>query len=167
EWVSRFAAPILAEQDQVIERAQSLAYTAPRKGQSSLPLGLAVQLSTRDKGVAIDDHHFHDSWTAYQLHDTRWVVRFTYTSRKRIQHADWEVDVRAGALTALNRAASELGYVEKGRRRAGLLATEPPPVVDAGSGGTDTGPTSATPTARKRSGAKRASRKRAAKKTVP
>ena len=44
EWVSRFAAPILAEQEQVIERAQSLAYTAPRKGQSSLPLGLAVQL---------------------------------------------------------------------------------------------------------------------------
>ena len=37
EWVSRFAAPILAEQDQVIERAQSLVYTAPRKGPGWCP----------------------------------------------------------------------------------------------------------------------------------
>ncbi|MDQ1395751.1 MAG: hypothetical protein QOG64_1010, partial [Acidimicrobiaceae bacterium] len=129
EWVGRFAAPIMAEQERVIDRALALVYTAPRKGPSSMALGLAVQLVTRDKGIAVDEDRFHEAWTAYQLRDSRWVVRYTYTSRRRIQHADWEVDVRAGTLTALNRAASELGYVDKSRRRAGL-PHEPTAVVD-------------------------------------
>src|SRR5204862_5006336 len=38
DWVERFAVPIVAEQAQVLERALSLTYVAPRRGPSALPL---------------------------------------------------------------------------------------------------------------------------------
>ena len=50
--------PILAEQEQVIERAQSLVFVAPRKGPSSMPLGLAVQAVAREKGIVFEEYHF-------------------------------------------------------------------------------------------------------------
>src|SRR3954468_10130732 len=42
DWVRRFAAPVLAEVRQVIERARDAVYDKPRFGLSSLPLGPAV-----------------------------------------------------------------------------------------------------------------------------
>ena len=62
------------------------------------------------------------------LRDARWVVRFEYEARKRKQLAEWEVDLKAGALTPRNRLGSDLGYVESGRRR------RPGPPVPTGGG---------------------------------
>ncbi|MDP9389156.1 MAG: septation protein SepH, partial [Actinomycetota bacterium] len=112
EWVQRFAAPILAEQARVVERAQRLTLAKSRLGPSSEPLVTSVQLNLNDRGVHFSDDVFADSWSAYNLHGTRWAVRFAYTSRQRRQVAEWEVDVREGALTARNRLASDLGHVE-------------------------------------------------------
>jgi len=117
DWVERFAVPIIAEQSQVLERALALTYIAPRRGPSALQLGESVAFVCSDKGLDVSDALFDRSWSAYQLRDNTWVVRFSYTSRKRPQHADWEVDLRGGSLEALNRQAAEFGYVAKGQRR--------------------------------------------------
>ena len=130
EWVARFAAPIMAEQQQVLDRARGLVFTAPRKGESSLPLGASVQWAVAERGVGMSEAEFERAWSAYQLRDGSWVVRFAYTSRRREQHADWQVDLRHGGLTSLNRLATDLGYVGKGyrQRRVGDL---PAPEVEA------------------------------------
>jgi hypothetical protein len=133
EWVARFAVPILAEQAQVVELARTLVYAKPRLGESSQPLGPSVMQNLSDRGIFLPDDVAERSWSAFQLHDAVWMVRFRYRSRGRAQEAQWEVDVPAGRLHARNRHASDLGYVDAGRRRK-LLAVdeeqaeaEPPP----------------------------------------
>jgi hypothetical protein len=122
EWVERFAVPILAEQTQVLERALGFVYVAPKRGKSTLPLGEAVGFNAEEKGVSLPDDVYERAWSAYQLRDATWVVRFSYVSRRRLYHADWEVDLRAGRLEALNRPAAELGHVARGRRRQRVQA---------------------------------------------
>ena len=117
EWVERFAVPIIAEQQQVLERALAFTYTAARKGKSVLPLGESVAFVSKERGLDLSDEDLERAWSAYQLRDNTWVVRFSYLSRRRPQHADWEVDLRAGTLEALNRQAAEFGYVAKAQRR--------------------------------------------------
>ena len=123
EWVLRFAAPILAEQAQVVESAQRLTLVKARRGPSTEPLAPSVQWNLADKGVRFSDDVFSDSWSAYNLHGARWAVRFAYTWRKRRHIAEWEVDLRERSLAARNRLATELGHVEEGRRRP---SAEPP-----------------------------------------
>lgn len=123
DWVERFAGPILAEQSQVLERALAMKYVAPRRGSSDLPLGESVAFVCSSKGVNITGDHFERAWSAYQLRDNNtWVVRFSYTSRRRPQHADWQVDLRGGSLEALNRPATEFGFVAKGQARRRAVA---------------------------------------------
>jgi hypothetical protein len=117
EWVERFAAPILAEQAQVVELARGLTYSKARLGESGLPLGESVAMNLADKGVLLPADVFDDSWSAFQLHDGVWLVRFAYRSRGRLQQASWEVDLNAGRLLSRDRLASDLGYVEGGRIR--------------------------------------------------
>lgn len=117
EWVLRFAAPILAEQAQVVESAQRLTLVKQRRGPSAEPLAESVQWNLGDRGVWFSDDVFADCWSAFNLHGPRWAVRFAYTSRKRRQVAEWEVDLRQRTLVARNRLATELGHVEEGRRR--------------------------------------------------
>ncbi|MFP5377055.1 MAG: septation protein SepH, partial [Acidimicrobiia bacterium] len=116
EWVQRFAAPILAEQAQVVERAQQMVFAKSRLGPSIEPLAASVQWNLSDRGVRFSDDVFGDCWSAYNLHGTRWAVRFSYVSRKRHQVAEWEVDLRDQRLSARNRLAAELAHVEAGRR---------------------------------------------------
>jgi hypothetical protein len=132
DWVARFAVPILAEQAQVVELARTLVYAKPRLGPSAHPLGPSVTMNLTDRGVFLPDDVADAGWSAFQLHDSVWMVRFRYRSRGRAQEAQWEVDVPAGRLTARNRHASDLGYVEADRRRKGVAAGEdsdedPPP----------------------------------------
>ena len=135
EWVARFAVPILAEQAQVVELARGLTYAKPRLGESAQPLGASVMQNLFDRGVFLPDDLADAGWSAFQLHDSVWLVRFRYRSRNRDQEAQWEVDVPTGRVLARNRHASDLGYVEAGRRRRSLAvdedeevaATEPPP----------------------------------------
>ncbi|HEX2024439.1 MAG TPA: septation protein SepH [Acidimicrobiales bacterium] len=117
DWVERFAIPILAEQAQMVELARSLTYSRSRGGESALPLGASVAENLAYRGVALPEDLFDNAWSAYQLHDVVWIVRVRYRSRGRLQEAAWELDVSSGHLTARNRLASELAFVEKGRRR--------------------------------------------------
>jgi hypothetical protein len=137
DWVSRFAAPIQAEQAQVITRVRSLVYSKQRLGPSAQPLGTAVLWNLRDKGVAVYDDTFDQGWTAFHVRDSEWIVRFGYVNRKKAQHAEWLVDLVDGDLTSRNRLGSELAYVEPGRRRRPVITTDgpapPPPPADGRS----------------------------------
>ena len=117
EWVARFAVPILAEQAQGVELARSLVYAKPRLGESSQPLGASVVQNLTDRGVFLTDDIADAGWSAFQLHDSVWMVRFRFRARGREHEAQWEIDVPSGRLLARNRYASDLGYVDPNRRR--------------------------------------------------
>lgn len=117
EWVERFAVPILAEQAKVVELARGLVYSKPRLGESTQPLGESVALNLAERGVYLPPDVFDGGWSAFQLHDSVWMVRFRYESRNRQHEAGWELDVASGRITARDRLASELGFAENGRRR--------------------------------------------------
>jgi hypothetical protein len=119
-WVERFAAPILAEQGRIVDRAVALVYVKPRVGPSALPIGAAVRRNLVARGVRLTDDEFNSGWSAYQLEDARWVVRFRYRSRGRAQLAEWELDLDDPAdvlLVARNRLGGQLAYSGKARRR--------------------------------------------------
>jgi len=124
DWVDRFARPILAEQAQIVEVARAMTFSKPRLGPSAEPLGRSVARNLVDRGVRLLDEEFDGGWSAYQLHDGVWMVRFQYHSRARALSAAWEVDVSAGHLTARDRHASDLGYIEPGRRRSAAVPGE-------------------------------------------
>lgn len=155
-WVERFAAPILAEQAQVVGHAVSRTYTKPRTGTSSVPLAEAVRRNLADRGVRLAPDELEQAWSAYQLDDDRWVVRLRYRSRGRAQEAEWELDPRAGELTARNRLAGQLGYWGARRRRAA-----PPAPAPAGATGAAK---KAAPATRRAAAARTATAKAAAKK---
>ena len=117
EWVERFAVPILAEQAKVVELALTLTYSKPRLGESSQPLRESMAWNLADRGIYLPEDRFEAGWSAHHLHDSVWVVRFRYHSRQRLHEAAWELDVPAARLTARDRLASELGYIDKNRRR--------------------------------------------------
>ena len=126
EWVGRFAAPILAEQSQVIDRARRLTYSKSRLGPSAQPLGTSVLWNLVDRGLRMTERSHDTAWRAWNLHGAIWIVQFEYVSRQRGQAAEWEVDLREGTLHARNRLAADLGYVESGRRRRSTPLFEPP-----------------------------------------
>ncbi|MHB8670098.1 MAG: septation protein SepH [Acidimicrobiales bacterium] len=162
DWVERFAVPVMAEKARVVAAARELVYSKPRLGPSSLPLGTAVAWNIADKGVSLSSRQFDDGWTAYQLLDGAWVVRFSYSSRGRAQHAEWELEDQE--LVSRNRLASELGYVERGRRRR-----QPVFRLDDSADETDPAAVAGKPTRRKavrKAGARKASRP-ASKKRAP
>src|SRR5205807_7690741 len=51
EWIDKFAAPIIAEQAKIVERARGLTYVKPRLGMSAEPLGRAVAWNLASRGV--------------------------------------------------------------------------------------------------------------------
>lgn len=125
EWVGRFAAPIIAEQTQVVARAAGMVLRHQRFGESALPLGQAVRGRLADKGVVLPGSLFDDAWSARHLDAGRWLVRFRYVHRGRLHTAEWEVDTVAGTLSSANRLATELGFV--GGTGAGAPGARRPP----------------------------------------
>lgn len=186
EWVARWAAPILAEQAQVVERAEGLTMEKSRVGPSAVPLGEAVRWNMADKGIVFTDAGWAGSWDAFHLRDNSWMVRFTYQYRRATHQAEWEVDTREATVVSRNRQATELGYVAPGRRRprmprSTIAALQSAPVQEVrsaadtppsggGSAGRSTGTkkTSAKKTGAKKSGVtkKTAAKKAAAKKAA-
>jgi hypothetical protein len=146
DWVERFAVPIRAEQQQVIAQAGQMVYTRPRVGVSAQPLAVAVRWNLAERGVRLSAGEMARAWRAWQVHDSVWLVRLEYRSRGRPQVADWELDVRAGTLSARNRLASQLAYVEPKRRPPALDDLD-----DEGVPAAPPGPAPATP--RRRAGA--------------
>jgi len=117
DWVRRFASPVFAEVGQVLDRALAATFDKPRVGLSSLPLGASVRRNVAERGVRLDDEAMHEAWSAYQLADDQWVVRFAYTSRGRAQEAEWLYDVAAQELVSNNRLAAQIGHVARRRAR--------------------------------------------------
>ncbi len=140
EWVERFAAPVLAEQRRIVDAVIDRVYDRPRRGPSAEPLRLAVRWNLADRGIRLTDDEYDARWSAFNVTGSRWAVVFEFVSRKRVQHAEWEIDLEDGELVARNRLASDLAYVEPGRRRRPVML--PPPGAAAaeavGSSGTAT-----------------------------
>jgi hypothetical protein len=159
DWVRRFASPVLAEVGQVIDRARQATFDKPRVGLSSLPLGAAVRRNVLERGVRILDEELDESWSAHQLADDEWVVRFVYTSRGRVQEAEWLFDVGSEELVSNNRLASQLGHVARRRKRPAAAASAPKAKKKA--------PAKKAP-ARKKAAAKKAvAKKKAVSKKAP
>ncbi|HZU71959.1 MAG TPA: septation protein SepH [Acidimicrobiales bacterium] len=118
EWVARFAVPVMAEQQRVVETALRLTCFKARVGSSALPLGDSVRSNLYDRGIPYGPDN--EGWDAFTLDGTNWIVRYSYVSRRRHQVAEWEIDSPAGAAVPRNRLATELGYVDSARRRRGL-----------------------------------------------
>jgi hypothetical protein len=125
DWVRRFASPVLAEVGRVIDRAREVTFDKPRVGMSTLPLGAAVRRNVLERGVRIPDEELDECWSAHQLADDEWIVRFVYTSRGRAQEAEWVFDIGTEALTSNNRLASQLGHVARRRRSTASAAAAP------------------------------------------
>src|SRR5205085_8638420 len=106
DWIDRFAAPIAAEQGRMIDRARVITFSKQRLGQSSQPLGISVRWNLLDKGVLVTEDEFESGWSAFQVHDEFWMIRFRYTSRNKEHAAEWELDAGAQTLTSRNRLAS-------------------------------------------------------------
>ena len=179
EWVERFAAPIQDEQARVVDAARALVYAKPRLGNSSRPLGESVARNLSDRGIALVPDELDAGWSAYQFHDTVWVVRFRYMNRRKVQQAEWEVDLQEGRLTASDRLASELAFVERGRRlrrrvaakavrarRARKATTRKAPARKATARKAPARKTTARKTARKTTAGKAPARKTTARKTT-
>gem|GEM_PF-5268484 len=115
-WIRRFAAPVLAEQAKVVERARSLTFAKRGVGRSGAALGPAVAANVIARGVPFTLPEFEAGWGAYQHPEGGWHVTFTLPVRGRRQTAEWELDVAFGELTARNKLASELAWREPGRK---------------------------------------------------
>ena len=69
-----------------------------RVGPSSQPLGISVWWNLQDRGAKVSEEDWSEGWSAFLKSDQTWVVQFSYLFRKKQQVAEWEVDLRAGAL---------------------------------------------------------------------
>jgi hypothetical protein len=175
DWVAKFAPPVLAERERIISRARELVFTKPRRGESAEPLGLSVRWNLADRGVRLIDDEFDAGWSAFHIGDTLWGITFEFVSRARKQRAEWEVDLADDVLVARNRVASDLAYVEPGRRRRLILTPDPPEESKArrSGGGLAAGEPEPAVAARSnarstsRTGASKASRSRTKKAARP
>jgi len=123
EWIERFAPPVRAEQQRIVERALDAHLQRARGAPSALPLRRAVGLAMAERGVAFTVAAFEAAWTARLLGHDRWAVDFAYRHRGP-RTARWIYDAAAGELTSADRTAAQLGYVPEGARRAADAAEE-------------------------------------------
>ncbi len=127
-WIDRFAAPVLAEQARVVERATAMSFNKPRVGPSAVPLGQAVAANVFEKGATLTLDEIDEGWGAHMRPEGVWCVTFIFSHKGRRHLAEWDVDTAAHELTARNKLAVELGYRESGRR---VRAPEPVPAAPA------------------------------------
>ena len=114
-WIARFAAPVLAEQSEIIRTARATRMVKQRVGLSGAPLGDCVYRNLADRGVSEPRDELDKGWRAKQLSDDVWLVSFRYSSRGRESVAEWEYDETTGALRSRGRLGTQLGFRE-GRR---------------------------------------------------
>ena len=109
-WVARFAAPIVAEQAQMVAAVRASHIERARAGPSDLPLGEAVYRNLAERGVAATGDELDHNWSARQLTDGLWLVTFRYQSRGKWQTASWEYDERSDVVRAHDRLGSQLAF---------------------------------------------------------
>lgn len=131
DWVSRFAAPVLAEMHLVLEQARECVFSKPRVGPSALSLFASVRRNVAERGIRFTDEDFEDRWRAYQLDDELWIVAFEYLSRGKKQSAEWLVDLETAEVTSRGRLGTQLGHVQSAKRRVDTTAPKPKPKAAA------------------------------------
>jgi hypothetical protein len=116
DWVRRFATPVLAELEIVVDKAKAAVFTKPRVGPSSMPLGSSVASNVMERGAEVTVAELDGSWAAYVRPDGGWSITFSYPQKGRRQKAEWAFDADSGEVSARNKLATELGYREPGQR---------------------------------------------------
>lgn len=163
-WVERFAAPVLAEQANIVGQATQLPVITESGDMAALPLAEAVAANLADRGIAATDPA--DGWSAYRL-GSSWRVRYTFRQRGRPAQAEWVADLAGRAVTAANPLGAELGQVGAGGAGDQLDEPgEPPPAGTNGQAHPDEAPAQHPPAKRQRGAAaarKAAAREEAAK----
>ncbi len=138
DWVERFAPPVLAERAKVIEQVRSVPLRRARLGASVLPIGEAVRRNLADRGVSQTPDEFNAAWTARQVADGRWAVRYAYHHRGHDQTLRFDLDEASGEVSTADRTSGQLGYVAprsstptatSGERRPAKPVPEERPVV--------------------------------------
>ena len=117
-WVERFLGPVLDERTIAIQSSQRARLEKPRLGMSGLPLGDSVARNLRARRVKITDAELADAWDASRVDNQPWVISLSFSYRGREQKATWRYDPHARELSAINRLASDVGWVPDGRRPA-------------------------------------------------
>jgi Protein of unknown function (DUF3071) len=115
EWIERFAAPVLAEQAAAIARAGRLTLKTPRRGTSDRPLHQSVLRNLADRGVRMTDEQLAAAWSANQVVNGEWSIRFPFAARGGRYQAEWTLDLGEGVLIPKNRMGTELGFVDPAR----------------------------------------------------
>jgi hypothetical protein len=127
EWVERFAAPVFAEQAEVIARVQAGRLQRARLGPSAVTIGDALTRNLAERDVLLSPDEMTRAWTTHQRADGRWVVRFSFPHRGK--HRTLRFEVRPnGDIVAGDAFTSQLAYVAPSKRRP---APRPKPAPNA------------------------------------
>ncbi|MGH8969967.1 MAG: septation protein SepH [Actinomycetes bacterium] len=91
--IERYAAPVLAEREHVVELAQA-APARRASGGSAPALGVLVESRLAEEAVASDSVR----WDAWRCEDNRWTVHLTYLGGGKERVAQWSFDPRGRVL---------------------------------------------------------------------
>jgi hypothetical protein len=128
-WIERFAAPVRTEMAEVIRTVRTLRYFKQRIGTSGASLGDSVYRNLVERGVTTPRDDLDRAWSARQLADGQWEVRFDYVSRGRPVSVSWAYDEETGKVVGRDRLAGQLAFRPGG----------PPPAKRAKAAGTAAG----------------------------
>jgi hypothetical protein len=175
EWVERFAAPVFAERAQVVSLVQGHHLRRARLGPSLHPVAEALRRNLAERGVSMSPDEFNDAWSARQLADGRWTVRFRYRHRNKDHGLRFDLDEAGSSVVAADRMSGQLGYVAPPERPPAKPrpARAPNPPADRPAkratvtvGFRPDGGNATSPAARERERANEAMRKAAAQHAV-
>lgn len=111
EWVERFAAPVFAERAQIIDFVRTSALRRPRLGPSAHPIGEALRRNLAERGVALSVQEFAEAWSAHQLPNGTWTVRFKVRYRGADKTLRFDLRGVGREITADEPLTKQLAYV--------------------------------------------------------
>jgi hypothetical protein len=115
EWVERFAAPVFAEQAEVIARVQGTFYKRARLGPSGVRIGDAVRRNLAERGVTMAPAEYAAAWTTQQRVDGRWIVSFAFEYRGSKRTLKFEVRPN-GEVVGSDQLTSQMAYIPPPKR---------------------------------------------------
>jgi len=111
EWVQWLAEPIQQERQSVVEQMLRQRQGRARLGASAEPLGVAVALNLRSRGVSGADRVVEEGFSAARSNGRKpWRVRLSFEHRGHRQSAVWGFDPGSREVTPLNTLATQLGW---------------------------------------------------------
>lgn len=164
--VERFAGPVLAERERIIDQARAASLSRGRLGPSRLSLGDAVAAALASTPSLRADSV---TWAARRLDSGHWLVQLSYVARARARAASWVLDPSTRSLAATDPASAALGHAgDEAAGRSARRATPAPPVAERRAASPD--PARRNPPGRRAArdtGADSVRAKKAAAKAVP